>query len=76
MHIVIFSTSISLGKGRGQRAAIKLQGLGMEGAMPKSKDCDWLTRFMQVILLGLSLVRTSLQYMCTETGLQYKHTAV
>ena len=42
-------------------------------------SCDWLTRFMKVILLGLSLVRTSLQflqYMCTESGLQYKHTAV
>ena len=31
---------------------------------------------MKVILLGLSLVRTSLQYSCAETGLQYKRTAV
>jgi hypothetical protein len=44
--------------------------------MPKSKDCDWPTRFMKVILLGLSLVSTSLQYRRTETGLKYKRTAV
>ena len=31
---------------------------------------------MKVILLGLSLVRTSLLYSCAETGLQYKRTAV
>ena len=42
----------------------------------KNLSCDWLTRFMKVILLGLSLVRTSLQYRCAETGLQYKRTAV
>jgi hypothetical protein len=44
--------------------------------MPKSKDCDLSTRFMRVILLGLSLVSTSLQYRRTETGLQYERTAV
>jgi hypothetical protein len=31
---------------------------------------------MKVIMLGLSLVRTSLQYIFTDTGLQYKRTAV
>ena len=41
-------------------------GFGMAVAM----------RFMKVILLGLSLVSTSLQYRRTETGLQYKCTAV
>jgi hypothetical protein len=64
----------TLGKGRGQNAVINLQGMGM--AMPKSKYCDWSTRFMKVILLGLSLVSTSLQYRRTETGLQHKLTAV
>ena len=44
--------------------------------MPTNLSCDWSTRFMKVILLGLSLVRTSLQYRCVVTGLQYKHTAV
>ena len=44
--------------------------------VPKKISCYWLTRFMKIILLGLSLVRTILQYGCTETGLQYKRTAV
>ena len=30
--------------------------------MPKNLSCNWSTRFMKVILLGLSLVSTSLQY--------------
>ena len=47
----------------------------MEG-MPKNLSCDWSTRFMKVILLGLSLVSTSLQYRRKETRLQYKCTAV
>ena len=41
--------------------------------------CNWSNRFMKVILLGLSLVSTSLQvlqYRCTVTVLQYKRTAV
>ena len=45
----------------------------------KIQSCDWSTRFMKVILLRLSLVSTNvqvLQYRCTFTGLQYKHTAV
>ena len=41
--------------------------------LPRS---DWSTLFMQVTLLVLSLVRTSLQCRCAETGLQYKCTAV
>ena len=52
------------------------QGQGGKGAMPKNLSCDWSTRFMRVIFLGLSLDRTSWQYRRTETGLQYKRTAV
>ena len=62
-----------LGKGRGQHAVIKMEG---EGGMSKNLSCDWSTRFMRVILLGLSLVGTNLQYRRTETGLQYQRTAV
>ena len=40
-------------------------------AMPELSSCDWSIRFMKVILLELPLVRTRLQYRCTETGLQY-----
>ena len=58
-------------KGRGQQAAIKLQL-----HIPKNLSCDWSTWFMKMLLLGLSLVRTSLQYRCTETGLQDKRTSV
>ena len=53
-----------LGKGRGQHAVIKrVEGKGT----PKNLSCDWSTRFMRVIMLGLSLVGTNLQYrrMCT-----------
>ena len=60
-------------KGSEQDAVIRLR---VGETMPKNLSCDWLTQFMKFILLGLSLVRTSLQYRCTETGLQYKHTAV
>ena len=63
---LVSTTSVSLGKGRGQHAAIK-----WKGAMAKNLSCDWSTRFMRVILLGLSLVGTNLQYRRTETGLQY-----
>ena len=35
--------------------------------MPTHLSCDWSTLFMHVILLRLSLVRTSLQY---STGVQ------
>ena len=60
-------------KGRGQQAAITIR---VRIGMPKNLSCDWWTWFMKVSLLGLYLVRASLQYMCTETGLQYKGTAV
>jgi hypothetical protein len=59
--ISFFTTSVSLGKGRGQHAAVKMMMMDQE-AMPKSLSCDWSTRFMRVILLGLSLVGTNLQY--------------
>ena len=65
----VFTTSVSLGKGRGQHAAVK--GKIHDEGMPKDLGCDWSTRFMRVILLGLSLVGTNLQYRRTETGLQY-----
>ena len=42
---------------------------GKDQGMPRNLSCDWLTRFMRVILLGLSLVGTNLQYRRTETGL-------
>ena len=55
---VLFATAHSAKqKGRGQHAAIK--GVVVE-KMPKNLSCGWSTRFMKVILLGLSLVRTSL----------------
>ena len=54
---LFFTTSVSLGKGRGQQAAVKL--MMMDQAMPKILSCDWSTRFMRVILLGLSLVGTN-----------------
>jgi hypothetical protein len=53
---------------------IKLRGGGRDG-MPKNLSCDCSTRFMKVILLGLSLVSTSLQYWRSETGLQYKYSS-
>ena len=55
-----------------------LQGRRAVANMQQSEhtnlSCDWSIRFMKVILL--SLVRTSLQYRCTQNGLQYKCTAV
>ena len=68
---LFFTTTISLGKGRGQHAAIRLMVQVQVQAMPKNLRCDWSTRFMRVISLGLSLVGTNLQYRRTETGLQY-----
>ena len=56
-------------KGCGQHAAIRLQ-VDVEVIMPKIRSCDWSTWFIKVILLGLSLLRTSWQYRHTETGLQ------
>ena len=53
---LFFTTSVSLGKGRGQHAVIKL---GVVEGMPKNLSFDWSTRFMRVIFLWLSLVRTS-----------------
>ena len=53
--------------------------VGGGGGTLKNQSCDWSTRFMKVILLGLSLVRTDLQvlqYRRTENGLQYECTAV
>ena len=69
-HVTIFTTSISLGKGRGQHTAIKSKE---DQGTPRNLSCDWLTQFMKDILLGLSLVRTILLYGCTHctgTGLQ------
>jgi hypothetical protein len=63
------------GKGHGQHTVIRLRVLvqvQVQG-MTKNLSCDWLTRF---ILLELSLVSTRLQYRRTQTGLEYKHTAV
>jgi hypothetical protein len=57
----IFTTSLSLGK-------------DMVKVRSSSSDCS--TRFMKVILLEISLVRTSLQFRCTETGLLYTCTVV
>ena len=59
-----------------QHVAIKGE---VEVGMLRIQSCDWSTRFMRVILLGLSLVSTNLrvlQHRCTVTGLQYKCTAV
>ena len=44
---LIFTTSLSLGKDVVNMVVVQ---------MPKNLSCDWLTRFMNVILLGLSLV--------------------
>ena len=49
-------------KGRGQQATIKLQVQVQVRKIPKNLSCDWSMRFMKVIFLGLSLVRTSLLY--------------
>ena len=49
-------------KGRGQQATIKLQVQVQVWKIPKNLSCDWSMRFMKVIFLGLSLVRTSLLY--------------
>ena len=55
---ILFTTDRSARqKGRGQHVAIK--GEGVE--MLRNQSCDWSTRFMKVILLGLSLVNTNLQ---------------
>ena len=59
-------------KGRCQHAAIRLRVVGE--TMPNKLTSDWSTRFIRVILLGYSVVRTNLQYRCTESGLQYKRT--
>jgi hypothetical protein len=37
--------------------------------MLENQRCDWLTRFMKVILLGLSLVSTSLQVLQYRFGI-------
>ena len=56
--LVFFTTARSARqKGRGQHVAIK----GEVEGMLRNQSCDWLTRFMKVILLGLSLVNTNLQ---------------
>ena len=64
--------SLSLGKDVIQHTAIKVQVQGMT----KNLNCDWSTRFMEFILLELSLVSTRLQYRRTQTGLEYKRTVV
>ena len=55
---------------RQKAMANKPQFKSGRGKMPKNLSCDWSTRFMKVIVLGLSLVRIRLLYRCTETGLQ------
>ena len=58
--IFLFTTDRSARqKGRGQHVAIK--GEGVEKEMLRNQSCDWSTRFMKVILLGLSLVNTNVQ---------------
>ena len=55
-YILFFTTALSARqKGRGQHVAIK----GEVEGMLRNQSCDWSTRFMKVILLGLSLVNTN-----------------
>ena len=49
-------------KGRGQHAFIWVPLLLLRG-MLKNQSCDWLTQFMKVIFLGISLVRISVLYL-------------
>ena len=74
-HMAPFYTARSAG----QKGCVNMQQLGGSVGTPRNMSCDWSTRFMRVILRGLSLVSTNLQvlkYRCTVTGLQYKHTSV
>ena len=87
----IFTTSVSLGKGRGQQAAIKMMDQVQEEAMPNGPiRAEQVNRSSSVIgwqnrgqagtsactVVQCSCIHSSTGPECTENGLQYKRTAV